>query len=160
MALNIQDGSKIDQMDIKFTNIFHCKTHQNLPKLGFLGWKYTIWQPCLENITPDLKEWDRNWREEIFFTRDRLRACQLCVCPSWHLSNSDQIENAHSRFREKDDRVTRSTFIQGCQMIYFLTKTIPICQVYFGGPWNGKCWYILCPFEIFYGHLVHVSVIW
>jgi hypothetical protein len=29
-------GRKIDQMVIKYTNIFHCKTFQNLPKLGFL----------------------------------------------------------------------------------------------------------------------------
>jgi hypothetical protein len=28
--------SKIEQTAIKFTNIFHCKTLQNLPKLGFL----------------------------------------------------------------------------------------------------------------------------
>jgi hypothetical protein len=33
-------------MDIKYTNIFLCKTLQNLPKFGFLVWKYTIWQPC------------------------------------------------------------------------------------------------------------------
>jgi hypothetical protein len=36
---NILNGSKIDQMDIKFTNISHCKTLQNLPKLGFLDEK-------------------------------------------------------------------------------------------------------------------------
>jgi hypothetical protein len=24
--------------------------------------------------------------------------------------------------------------------------------VYFGGPWNAKCWYILWPFGIFYGN--------
>jgi hypothetical protein len=28
----------------KFTNIFHCYTLQNLPKLGFLFLKYTIWE--------------------------------------------------------------------------------------------------------------------
>jgi hypothetical protein len=39
-------GLKIDQIDLKRTNIFHWMTHQNLPKLGFLVWKYTIWQPC------------------------------------------------------------------------------------------------------------------
>jgi hypothetical protein len=38
----------------------------------------------------------------------------------------------------------------------FYTK-IPI-WVYFGGPWNGKCWYVLCPFGIFYGHVVHAMV--
>jgi hypothetical protein len=30
------NGNKIDQTAIKFTNIFHCKALQNLPKLGFL----------------------------------------------------------------------------------------------------------------------------
>jgi hypothetical protein len=42
---NIPNGCKIDEMSIKFTNIFYCKTLQNLPKLEFLVWKYTIWQP-------------------------------------------------------------------------------------------------------------------
>jgi hypothetical protein len=34
-------------MVIKYTKIFHSKTVQNLPKLGFLVWKQTIWQPWL-----------------------------------------------------------------------------------------------------------------
>jgi hypothetical protein len=29
----------------KNTNIFHSKALPNIPKLGFLVWKYTIWQP-------------------------------------------------------------------------------------------------------------------
>jgi hypothetical protein len=33
---NIPDGRKIDQMAIKYTNNFHCKALQNLPKLGFV----------------------------------------------------------------------------------------------------------------------------
>jgi hypothetical protein len=33
---NIPNGRKIDQMAIKYTNIFHRKSFQNLPKLGFL----------------------------------------------------------------------------------------------------------------------------
>jgi hypothetical protein len=41
---------------------------------------------------------------------------------------------------------------QGCQMVYFQTKT-PI-WVNFGEPWNGKGWHILWPFGIYYGHLV------
>jgi hypothetical protein len=32
-------------MAIKFTNSFHCQTLENLPKLVFLVWKYTVWQP-------------------------------------------------------------------------------------------------------------------
>jgi hypothetical protein len=38
-------GYKIDQITINYTDIFHCKTLQNLPKLGFLIWKKAIWQP-------------------------------------------------------------------------------------------------------------------
>jgi hypothetical protein len=34
----------IFQMDIEYTNLFHSKTLQNLPKMGFWVWKYTIWQ--------------------------------------------------------------------------------------------------------------------
>jgi hypothetical protein len=34
--LDISNGRKIDQMVIKYTKIFHSKTLQNLPKLGFL----------------------------------------------------------------------------------------------------------------------------
>jgi hypothetical protein len=36
----------MDQVSIKYTDIFHIKTLQNLPKFGFLVWKQTIWQPC------------------------------------------------------------------------------------------------------------------
>jgi hypothetical protein len=42
-------GSKIDKMAIKNTNIFYYKTFQNLPKLWFLVWKYTIWHHCLSH---------------------------------------------------------------------------------------------------------------
>jgi hypothetical protein len=34
--LNITKDRKMDQVSIKYTNIFHCKTRQNLPKFGFL----------------------------------------------------------------------------------------------------------------------------
>jgi hypothetical protein len=37
-------------MTLKYTNIFHFKALQNLPKLGFLVWKYTIWQPCCKAL--------------------------------------------------------------------------------------------------------------
>jgi hypothetical protein len=32
--------------------------------------------------------------------------------------------------------------------------------VNFGGPCNVRCWYILWPFGIFYGHLVYFIAIW
>jgi hypothetical protein len=39
---------KILQMTIKYSSIFHSKTLQNLPNLGFLVWKQTIWQPRIQ----------------------------------------------------------------------------------------------------------------
>jgi hypothetical protein len=36
MSINISNGCKIDQMSIKYTSSFHCKTLPNLPKLRFL----------------------------------------------------------------------------------------------------------------------------
>jgi hypothetical protein len=35
----ITNGRIIDQMTITYNIIFHCKTLQNLPKMGFLVWK-------------------------------------------------------------------------------------------------------------------------
>jgi hypothetical protein len=37
--LNMANGRKIYQMDIKYTNIFHCKALQNLPKICIFGLK-------------------------------------------------------------------------------------------------------------------------
>jgi hypothetical protein len=36
---NIPNGRKIDQKTLTLTNILHCKTQQNLAKLGFFGLK-------------------------------------------------------------------------------------------------------------------------
>jgi hypothetical protein len=41
----ILNGRKIFQIVKKYNNIFHSKALQNLPKLGFLVRKQTIWQP-------------------------------------------------------------------------------------------------------------------
>jgi hypothetical protein len=45
---NVINGHSIDKMAIKNYNFFHCETFQNLPKLGFLVWKHTIWQHWCE----------------------------------------------------------------------------------------------------------------
>jgi hypothetical protein len=54
------------QMDIKYTNVFHGKILQNLPKLGVLVWNYTVWQPCFTES--DLKFLASVW-EAIFIDR-------------------------------------------------------------------------------------------
>jgi hypothetical protein len=42
---------------------------------------------------------------------------------------------------------------------FILRPKIPI-WVYFGGPWNGKCWYILRSFDIIYDNLVKYMAVW
>jgi hypothetical protein len=46
MAIKCTIGRKKIQRALEYTNLFHSKALQNLPKLKFLVWKYTIWQPC------------------------------------------------------------------------------------------------------------------
>jgi hypothetical protein len=45
MATKLPNDHKIYQIVIKYTNTFHSKALQNLPQLGFLVRKCTIWQP-------------------------------------------------------------------------------------------------------------------
>jgi hypothetical protein len=48
---NIPNVCKIFQKTIKNGNIIQSKALQNLPKLGFLVWKQTIWQPWFDSET-------------------------------------------------------------------------------------------------------------
>jgi hypothetical protein len=48
MIIKYPKCPKIFQKDLKYINIFPSKALQNLPKLGFLVRKETIWQPWLE----------------------------------------------------------------------------------------------------------------
>jgi hypothetical protein len=50
--------------------------------------------------------------------------------------------------------IKESAHWQGCQMVYFRTKCPNFGK--FWGTWNGKCWYILWTFGIYYGHLEYV----
>jgi hypothetical protein len=56
-------------MAIKYTNTFHFKTLQNLPKLGFLVRKETIWQPWFDRakkMAPFKSEMDFAARQKWF----------------------------------------------------------------------------------------------
>jgi hypothetical protein len=56
MSIKYVKCHKTDEIPIKYTNSVHCQTLQNLPKLGFLVWKYTIWHPWREGVKRI--EWD------------------------------------------------------------------------------------------------------
>jgi hypothetical protein len=55
-------------MDIKYTNIFHCKTLQKLPKLGFLVSKQTIWHPLQTQSHVS----QRKHLKEVFFFSEKV----------------------------------------------------------------------------------------
>jgi hypothetical protein len=72
ITATLPNGHKIYQMTvcktlqitIKYTSIFYSKVLQNLPKLGFLVWKQTIWQPWSDHpafiCTSFRHVWHRN----------------------------------------------------------------------------------------------------
>jgi hypothetical protein len=55
-ARHIPNVHKIFQMARKYFTIFQSQALQNLPKLGFLVWKQTIWQPCSEGFLERLNQ--------------------------------------------------------------------------------------------------------
>jgi hypothetical protein len=85
------------KMVIEYTNLFHFQPLQNLPKLGFLVLKYTIWQPCWRDETQSwcFKKYHPNpggirshspsprWQAETVFTKQYFwlgdRFCLLSV---------------------------------------------------------------------------------
>jgi hypothetical protein len=72
----------MDQVSIKYTNIFDCKTLKNLPKFGFLVWKQTIWQPCkghLNIVKNDLIQWRRYVGSDQGDQVRRIFACWIQI---------------------------------------------------------------------------------
>jgi hypothetical protein len=75
----------MDQVSIKYTNIFQCKTLQNLPKFGFLVWKHTIWQPWLglgptqkaQNCTHLLELYVVKWHKLILMPAASARVIDI-----------------------------------------------------------------------------------
>jgi hypothetical protein len=49
---------------------------------------------------------------------------------------------------------------QGRDARWFVFKPKIPFWVKFLGSCNGKCWYILCPLRLFYGHWKYVMAIW
>jgi hypothetical protein len=74
-------------------------------------------------------------------------------CEKWK-KNAERIDlYLDSRFAAAFDSIP--TRVARC---FIFKPKIPI-WVNFGGPWNGKGWYILWPFGIYCGHLVHLKPI-
>jgi hypothetical protein len=109
----VPNGYNILQMIIKYNNIFHSKAIQNLPKLGFLVWKQTIWQP----------------RQNHFFLSPEEK-CSICfnlipdlnLCGPPHLFISCQQEQIMTRVRRKKPfkQASRSTRVTRLGKVCFL----------------------------------------
>jgi hypothetical protein len=86
----------MDQVSIKYTYIFHCKTLQNLPKFGFLVWKQTIWQPW-----GWLRERELNGAEKLIWrTQNRKIFLQqtfwIWALVAWHGGHRVRLQNIRS----------------------------------------------------------------
>jgi hypothetical protein len=93
------NGRKIDRMAIKFTNLFHCKTLQNWPKLGFLVWKYSYHLAAVhETHGHRLKnsgvETGWHFRRTISCWRSAPKTCHLQTPWQWfrHQGLSPQVD--------------------------------------------------------------------
>jgi hypothetical protein len=119
---------------MKHTKLFHPEALQNTPKLAFLVWKCTIWQPCLNAFLAG-----KNGAE----TRTSL-GC------TWQLNSESKSCISRKQAARTQIRVAR----------WFVFKPkIPI-WVNFGGPCNWRCCYILGTLGLIYGQLVYFKVIW
>jgi hypothetical protein len=88
----ITKDSKMDQVSIKYTNIFHCKTLQNLPKFGFSAWKQTIWQPWhTQEATESMFQRSEIWKK-LGATDIKLKHRQV------HTKYVSRANGWHSRF--------------------------------------------------------------
>jgi hypothetical protein len=77
--------------------------------------------------------------------------CNVLIVTKNRLSNPEI-----SAIKAGADRLYRRWCRSGLpEGIHIFKPKIPI-WVNFGGPWNGKCRYILRPFGTFYGPLVYV----
>jgi hypothetical protein len=74
------------------------------------------------------------------------------------LHSFDQLKSATA----VDANVGFEAFLHPCHPLALTTRVArwfiftPKISIWvnFGGPWNGKCWYILRPFGTLHGHLV------
>jgi hypothetical protein len=118
--LCIRNGSKIEQMDLKCTNIFHCNKFKN--------WDFRLKIYHLATLDSCNLYQKVAWAtfRAIFFTSPSGHPVCLCV-------SLFALSRMHCNSPSLLSRVAR----------WFIFKPkIPV-WVHFGGPWVGKCCYIL-----------------
>jgi hypothetical protein len=92
--------------------------------------------------------------QQMYVYVKRLHGCKKGRWSSWGFAEP-QISKRELSFLP--NRGTTKQGDRGCQMVHFKTKYSNLG--FFLESYNGRCWYILCPFSVFYGHLVYCMAI-
>jgi hypothetical protein len=161
------------QMAIVYANIFHSKALPNLPKLGFLVCKYTIWQSLAQTII-----WEYAWKYFLTILSNVIATVFVWQMALFEMRNRSGflIKVVHSNFQVPslctNAKYFRSyisyptwtfgiwdTWEQGCQMVYFQTENPNLGKFWRALEWKRLVYYMaiwnkLWPFGIYYGHLV------
>jgi hypothetical protein len=80
--------------------------------------------------------------------------------PNWSLKSNQVIKILAAAFSSFSQLLFCTFGLQpGLPDLFVFKPKIPIWEN-LGGSCNWKCWYILCPFGPFHGHLVYFVAIW
>jgi hypothetical protein len=133
----IAQDRNMDQVSIKYTIIFHCKTLQNLPKFGFLVWKQTIWQPW-PSVIKTIRQWVPTWQYS-----------SPCLTEGRGVGVPDRFWGFFERALQ-----TSSLAQARVARCYIFIPKLPIL-VYFWRPWNEQFRYSFWSFRTLCGYLVN-----
>jgi hypothetical protein len=93
---------------MKYINIFHCKTLQNLHKFGFMVWIQTVWQPWYPGANPTIVSYNasaakiynakssllRFENKNIFFYYEKtLQGWQIFLDTIYQYTNIPKVRN-------------------------------------------------------------------
>jgi hypothetical protein len=67
-------------MVIKYTKIFHCKTRQNLPKIGIFGLKTNHLATLVGTVSKNKKSCENQCDQNLFFRIGVTRICFWNQC--------------------------------------------------------------------------------
>jgi hypothetical protein len=84
MVKKILNVCKIVQMAIKYFNLIPSRALQNLPKLGLLVWKETIWQPCCRDKSKEAlylndRKRQQKWKRHNSISNDSKKENQIAL---------------------------------------------------------------------------------
>jgi hypothetical protein len=100
---------------IKYTNIYHSKALQNIPKLWLLVWKHTVWQPCLEKrFSKIISKFftQRPTRKDVF-----KKASIVCL-HSVHGVADTPVNHGSKVLLQTHRKIINLPATQGCQTLY------------------------------------------